>query len=390
MTVTPAFPADPATLSPAPTPAFALLAQDAARISGPDAQPLPPGRAADLGARLAAAFAAPAPGGIVAGALPFDVAETDALWLCPRWSAGPLPATAAPEPVAAPGAWTLREEPPGTAYAASVEAALPIIGTGALRKLVLARSLIARAPAPIDLAAVLARLSDDPAAAVFLARLPDRDGGPRHLVGATPELLVRKRGAQVASHPLAGSRPRAADPGDDRAAAAALAGSDKDRREHALVVEFILDTLAPLCRRLDCPEGTQPTATRSMWHLGTRIAGELRDPALPAALIAAALHPTPAVCGLPRDRAAAEIARLEPVPRGFYAGAVGWCDAQGDGDWFVAIRCAEVAGREARLFAGAGIVAGSDPEAERAETQAKFAALLAGLGLDPGRTGGIA
>ncbi|WP_126975881.1 isochorismate synthase [Frigidibacter oleivorans] len=388
MTVTPAFPADSATLSPAPMPAFALLAGDAARIAGPDAQPLPPGGAADLGARLAAAFAETGPCGIVGGTLPFDTAAADALWLSRQWSAGPLAARTAPEPVAAPGGWTLREEPPGADYAASVAAALRIIGTGALRKLVLARSLTARAPAPIDLAAVLARLALDPAAAVFLARLPGRDGGPRHLVGATPELLVRKRGAQVASHPLAGSRPRAADPGDDRAAAAALARSDKDRREHALVVEFILDTLAPLCRTLDCPEGTRPTATRSMWHLGTRIAGELRDPDLPAALIAAALHPTPAVCGLPRDRAAAEIARLEPVPRGFYAGAVGWCGADGDGDWFVAIRCAELAGRAARLFAGAGIVAGSDPEAERAETQAKFAALLAGLGLPPAETGG--
>ncbi len=122
-----------------------------------------------------------------------------------------------------------------------------------------------------------------------------------------------------------------------------------------------------------------------MWHLGTRIEGELKDPEALAwtssAALAALLHPTPAVCGTPRAPAADAIAALEPMPRGFYAGAVGWCDAAGDGDWHVALRCARVQGREARLFAGAGIVADSVPALEGAETRAKFNAMLNALGV---------
>ena len=118
-----------------------------------------------------------------------------------------------------------------------------------------------------------------------------------------------------------------------------------------------------------------------MWHLGTRIEGRLRDDSTPSVLLASALHPTPAVCGMPMARAADLIRKLEPVARDFYAGAVGWCDANGDGAWYVAIRCAEISGRQARLYAGAGIVPGSDPMAEAAETGAKFGAFLAALGL---------
>ena len=120
-----------------------------------------------------------------------------------------------------------------------------------------------------------------------------------------------------------------------------------------------------------------------MWHLGTRIEGMLKDPEMPSVVLAALLHPTPAVCGVPMARANALIHDLEPVPRDFYAGAVGWCDARGDGAWYVAIRCAEIAGATARLYAGAGIVPGSDPMAEAAETGAKFGAFLAALGLPP-------
>ncbi|MNQ93520.1 Isochorismate synthase DhbC [compost metagenome] len=120
-----------------------------------------------------------------------------------------------------------------------------------------------------------------------------------------------------------------------------------------------------------------------MWHLGTRIEGRLRRPdEVSAAELAALLHPTPAVCGSPRDRAAELIRELEAYDRGFYAGAVGWTNAVGDGAWYVALRCAEVCGREARLYAGAGIVEGSDPAAEADETSGKFQAVLRALGVD--------
>ncbi|PTW59381.1 isochorismate synthase [Breoghania corrubedonensis] len=279
-------------------------------------------------------------------------------------------------------------EPDADGYAHSVDAGLEAIASsaGALRKIVLSRSLVVRAEHPFDLRMLFARLAGDESITTFAAPLPARDGAPRTLIGATPELLVEKRGLRVLSHPLAGSAPRRTDKGADEASAKALMASGKDHREHALVVEAILDTLAPFCRDLATPEGTCLRATASLWHLGTRIEGRLKDAAISSADLVAALHPTPAVCGEPRAEAAAAIDRLEGYDRDFYAGAVGWCNAAGDGRWSVSIRCAEICGRTARLYAGAGIVPGSDPASETNETSVKFKAMLAALGIaEPGR-----
>lgn len=356
-------------------PRAAITGQGAARM-------LPRGPVATLEARLAALSgeAMRRDGLVIGGALPFDRDEDDCLWQARTQAA---PALAAPE-APAPAIRTIRPEPAAADYAAAVARALAIMAAedgrpDALAKIVLARTLAVEAEAPIGLPAVLARLAQDAGVTTFHTRLP---GGSDHaLIGATPELLLRKAGGRIASWPLAGSAPRSADPQADRAAGEALARSEKDRREHAFVVEYILDTLAPFCTRLERPDGPSLTQTRSMWHLGTRLTGQLRDATMPAVLLAAHLHPTPAVCGTPAARAAALIRELEPRSRGFYAGAVGWSDAQGDGAWFVAIRSAEIRGRHARLHAGAGVVRGSDPMAEAAETGAKFGALLAALGL---------
>lgn len=346
---------------------------------------LPPGTAATLGERVDAFFRQAGPDARLAGALPFDRESTDCMWQAHR-THGTLPR---PDPMhRAPGSWTLRHEPDAAGYASAVESALHIMAAeagapDALTKIVLARSLLATADAPIDPVALLRRLANDPAVTAFLVPLPPRAGTPRVLVGATPELLIAKTGASIRSHPLAGSARRQADFAADAAAAARLARSEKDRREHAFLVDFILDTLTPWCRQLARPESTSLTCTHSMWHLGTPIEGELKDPDLPVALLAAALHPTPAVCGVPRVRAAQVISHLEPMDRGFYAGAVGWCDGRGDGAFHVAIRCAELSDATARLYAGAGIVSGSDPWAEADETMAKYGALLTALGIDP-------
>jgi isochorismate synthase len=190
-----------------------------------------------------------------------------------------------------------------------------------------------------------------------------------------------QRGAQVLAHPLAGSARRSADPVQDERAAQTLLASAKDHDEHRHVVEAIVDGLSPYCSHIDAQARPVLHATATMWHLGTRIHATLKDPRVPAAALLAQLHPTPAVCGTPQQAALQRIRELEPVPRGFYAGAVGWLDAQGDGDWYVAIRCARLQGTQLRLYAGAGIVAGSQPQAEVAETAAKFAALLNALGV---------
>jgi isochorismate synthase len=275
-------------------------------------------------------------------------------------------------------------DPSASGFALAVSAALAQLNAPdtILRKVVLSRSLRVKASRDFVPAELMRRLSSDESVTVFATPLPPRTQGARGLIGATPELLLEKRGGYIASHPLAGSACRHKDLTEDRKAGDALLTSDKDLREHAMVVESILDTLAPYCKDLSMPEGTSLRATASMWHLGTRIVGRLKDASLSSAHFAAMLHPTPAVCGLPRKLAQEQIIQLEPYDRDFYAGAVGWCDSAGDGRWYVSIRCAELDGDEARLYAGAGIVLGSTPEGEVAETGAKFKAMLDAFGIE--------
>lgn len=329
---------------------------------------------------------------MVVGALPFDTQRpahlyvpidvvrggVEAAWNDRYWP--PAGGVTAVRP-----RWQVSAEPSPLAYQRNVEQALALIAAGgpdALRKVVLARSLSLRGDAPIDIKALLQRLGVDRQITVFSVPLPPSAGRQRTLIGATPELLVEKAGVTVASEPLAGSALRMEDAAADRAAAEGLGRSDKDRREHAAVVEWIADRLAPYCRQLRVPPEPRPVSTRFMWHLGTRIEGTLKDDRVSSIELAEALHPTPAVCGLPMAAARAAIDRLEDFDRDFFAGAVGWCDGHGDGRWLMALRCAEVSGEQARLYAGAGIVAGSAPAAECAETSAKLAALLEALGVD--------
>ncbi|HSI40805.1 MAG TPA: isochorismate synthase [Xanthobacteraceae bacterium] len=377
-----------------PAPAVAVAAQRFALLSGGEMltgtgqrHSLPPVAASALASAVTSFFATQPDGpSLLVGALPYERAQPCHLFQPEGVVRGPWPVPPAAPLVAARG--QLRAEPSAQLYRATVERALAAIAAerGAehgLRKLVLARTLLLRTDAPIDVGALLRRLAADQTVTAFAMPLPARPGAARRaLVGATPELLVGKAGDRVTSRPLAGSARRLADPAEDQAAAAALLRSAKDRREHAAVVEAVLDELAPFCRELGAPQGTVLASTATMWHLGTRIEGRLKDAATPSVALAAALHPTPAVCGVPRERAARAIAELEPQARDFYAGAVGWCDGRGDGRWHVAIRCAEIAGNEARLYAGAGIVEGSDPVGETEETAAKFAALLGALGID--------
>jgi isochorismate synthase len=266
-----------------------------------------------------------------------------------------------------------RPEPGG--YAEAVRAAAARIREGHLRKVVLARQIEVRADRALDPALLAARLrSVDPDAYTFVA--PITNGA---LVGASPELLVSRRGAEVRSNPLAGSAPRSGDPEEDRQNGRELERSSKDREEHAIVVEAVAEALGPFCERLAWDPEPVLLPTANVWHLSTRFAGRLRAPAADALALVAALHPTPAVGGSPREAALTTIRGLEPFDRGAYAGPVGWIDAEGDGEWAVALRCAEIVGERATLYAGAGIVGGSDPDAEVEETERKFRAFLDAL-----------
>jgi isochorismate synthase len=267
-------------------------------------------------------------------------------------------------------------EPTPDMYKRAVSAAVDRIRTGGLDKVVLARTLRVDAGRALDPTRLVRRLrAVEPDGYAFAFDL----GDDRVLVGASPELLVSRFGSEVRANPLAGSAPRFGDVGEDRASAERLGSSAKDRQEHAVVVEAVARTLQPLCSELRYDREPQLLATANVWHLSTRFHGLLRDPAPSSLDLVAALHPTPAVGGDPTDRALELIRELEPVPRGAYAGAIGWMDASGDGVWALALRCAELAGSTARLFAGAGIVADSDPAGELDETERKFRAFLDSL-----------
>ena len=270
------------------------------------------------------------------------------------------------QPAGLPSAGTLRWHDgsltaPGWAHA--VELAVERITSGALRKVVLARDVFATAAAPIDPRPVLRCLA---------ARYPDcYTFAVADLVGATPELLIRKQDREVSALILGGTLPRGAEPGEDAELGAALLASAKNTEEHAYAVDSIRDALAPLCAHLDIPEHPSLIRLANLHHLGTPVQGTLARERSVLSL-ADAVHPPAAVCGTPAETALELIRELEHMERGRYAGPVGWVDAQGNGEFGIALRCAELAGPRARLFAGCGIVAGSDPVAEVAETEVKF------------------
>jgi isochorismate synthase len=269
----------------------------------------------------------------------------------------------------------LRPIPSPDAYVAAVAAAVERIRSTDLRKVVLARTMEVDAGRTLDPRLLVHRLrAVDPEAYTFAA--PTNDGV---IVGASPELLVSRFASEVRSNPLAGSAPRAGDPDEDRANAEALAASAKEREEHGIVVEAVAEILGPLCERLRWDPEPVLRETPNVWHLSTRFQGVLRDPPPSALELVAELHPTPAVAGAPRAEALEVIHRLEPFDRGRYAGPVGWVDANGDGEWAIALRCAELLGDRAVLTAGAGIVADSDPARELDETERKFRAFLDSL-----------
>ncbi|WP_433259790.1 isochorismate synthase (plasmid) [Streptosporangium sp. CA-135522] len=311
-------------------------------------------------------------GSIAAGAVSFDGAAQLIVPRSAEW-AGPLQAPADRGPCPA---WRIRPMPAEQDYLKAVRGALQRIADGTLTKAVLARSLELSAEAPIDTRTLLINLIGR-GSYVFGVPLP----GERTLIGASPELLVSRYGRDVVAHPLAGSAARSADPATDRQRAHDLRRSAKDLREHRVVIEAVAEALRPYCSDLSVPRTPSLVATPTMWHLGTRVTGEIADLCLSSLTLAAALHPTPAVCGTPTAAARTAIDELEEFDRGFYAGLVGWTDASGDGEWALTIRCAEVASDTLRLFAGAGIDAGSIPEAELAETSAKCQTMLQALGV---------
>jgi isochorismate synthase len=359
-----------------------------------------------LGRAAAARLALPA-GGVLVGGFAFDPAAVPsgawsgfgaATWHVPRVAlvrrdgetrliaAGPATAPLAaelararaalarpPDGAAGPRRYVIHAPRATSAWRRAVADTLADIAAGRLVKLVLARAVRLQADAPLDALRVAARLRQAyPGCTVFAV-----GAGPATFVGATPERLVRVEGSRVLTAAVAGTAARGATAGADAHLAAGLLASAKERAEHACVVDDLRARLASVCRDIEGPPAPSVITTESVQHLHTPIVARLR-PGRGLLEVADVLHPTPAICGAPRADALAVLAGRERLARGWYGGGVGWLDADG-GEVAVAIRAALVRGAHATLFAGAGIVAGSDPEAELEETRLKLRPLLGAL-----------
>jgi isochorismate synthase len=274
------------------------------------------------------------------------------------------PALLPQEPIAAPtGAVFTDGAMSGASWELAVAEAVDRIRAGHLDKVVLARDLIAQLDGELDVRSPLGWLADRyPSCWTF-----NVDG----LFGATPEMLVRRERGLVTSRVLAGTIRRTGDDASDLTLAATLARSSKDLEEHEFAVRSVAQALAPYCSSMNVPESPFVLHLPNVMHLATDVTGVL-DGQASALELAAALHPSAAVGGTPTREAVSLIAELEQMDRGRYAGPVGWMDADGDGEWGIALRSAEYDGARVRLFAGCGIVADSDPASELAEAAAKF------------------
>ncbi len=335
----------------------------------------------------------PGCGPVAIGALPFDPAASGHLVIPRRivgrsgqqgWEtiiseAGEEPPASRPVPPQPPGEppdqFTLVSSMPHHEWKEIVAAAVGELSDSDLRKVVLARRIDISANRPFVVSDVLERLvALYPSCMVFSI-----DG----FLGASPELLIARVGDRVDSHPLAGTVARSGDVHGDEALVAKLMSSSKARHEHQVVVDVLTEALSSVCDELTVPEQPSIVGLRNVSHLGThihgRLAAALADRRPSVLELVARVHPTPAVGGTPTDTAVRYLQKVEGFDRRCYAGPVGWMDYRGDGAWAIGIRCAEVEGASAHLYAGNGIVAGSDPAEELAETQLKLQALLAAL-----------
>ncbi len=274
--------------------------------------------------------------------------------------------------------------PSPKAYKRSVEQATGACTErgGGLEKVVLSRTMQVDTAQEINRTQLLKiLLKQNPGGYTFSTRLGGGHGDT-YLMGSSPELLVSRKGSHVCSNPLAGSRRRCDNETINQQQGELMMESSKDLHEHAVVVDAVEKALQPWCHNLYVPMVPSVIETKAMLHLSTRIEGTVSDPATSVLRLASALHPTPAVCGYPTDKAYDFIDKVEPFDRGYFTGLVGWVDARGNGEWVVVIRCAEVEKQRLRVYAGAGIVSGSDPQSELEETGNKMRTVLNALGIE--------
>jgi len=331
---------------------------------------------------------------IMFGLVPFNASNPASLTIPAQYQQAAVPERQAPHDAHSAGQRTDSDARPKVidrqpvpapeVYGDMVRKALALYAQGGVQKIVLSRAMDVTLDRPVDYERLLPDLLARNAHGYTFA-IPTWDQSDAAsdnaagvapsgaMVGASPELLVRREGNRIYVNPLAGSIGRHPDPDTDRARKEGLAISEKDLREHSYVVNDIVRILRTYCDELDVPDGPSVIGTDALWHLSTYITGTLRDADVTALDLSCALHPTPAICGHPTDVAFDHIRELEPFERGYFAGLVGWQRANGDGEWALTLRCALQTGdRHLRLYAGAGTVAGSDPDSEITETATKM------------------
>ncbi|TVU61781.1 isochorismate synthase [Vibrio atlanticus] len=268
--------------------------------------------------------------------------------------------------------------PSGNHYKQGVSDLLDMFANTELSKVVLSRAIEVETDADIQQQTLLRNLlSINSKGYTFAANINDN----QKLMGASPELLVAKKGSYLTSNPLAGSRPRSELDEQNQSSTNSLLNTNKDLHEHGLVVEEVERVMSKYCHNLYTPMIPSVIETKTMLHLSTVLEGQVNNPHTNVLEVAAELHPTPAVCGYPRQKAYEAIRKLEQFDRGYFTGMVGWCDSRGNGEWVVTIRCAEVQKRQMKVFAGAGIVDESHPQSELDETGAKMNTILTAAGI---------
>ncbi|MDA8478008.1 isochorismate synthase EntC [Citrobacter sp. Awk 4] len=318
---------------------------------------------------------------IMVGAIPFDTRQPSSLFIPESWQAFSRPAKQQSSRyfIEYPSLNVVARNaiPEQDDFEEMVAKAAALTATPEVDKVVLSRLIDITTDDNIDSGALLERLvAQNPVSYNF--HVPLEDGGV--LLGASPELLLRKEGDHFSSLPLAGSARRQPDDVLDREAGNRLLASEKDRHEHDLVTQAMKKVLRDRSRELQLPSSPQLVATPTLWHLGTPFEGKANTQEN-ALTLACLLHPTPALSGFPHQVAKKWIAELEPFDRELFGGIVGWCDAEGNGEWVVTIRCATLRQNQVRFFAGAGIVPASSPIAEWRETGAKLSTMLNVFGL---------
>ncbi|EKM5342413.1 isochorismate synthase EntC [Salmonella enterica] len=313
---------------------------------------------------------------ILVGAIPFDTRQPSSLFIPMEWqcfSRQQKQRTARYFTDHQSLTVTARKAiPEQDAFEAMVARAAMLTATPDVDKVVLSRLIDITTDMAVDSGALLERMvAQNPVSYNF--HVPLADGGV--LLGASPELLLRKEGDRFSSLPLAGSARRQPDDVLDREAGNRLLASQKDRHEHELVTQAMKQILRDRSTELQLPSSPQLITTPTLWHLGTPFEGKA-NAGENALTLACLLHPTPALSGFPHQVAKKLIAELEPFDRELFGGIVGWCDAEGNGEWVVTIRCAKLHGNQVRLFAGAGIVPASSPVGEWRETGVKLSTML--------------